>query len=80
MVPYEEIIEINRLRIRDLKLFLAETDYLVIRESEGGDPCPVEKKEARANAREQINVLEEEIVAAQINLKAAIEAANPVRE
>lgn len=80
MVSYEKIIETSRLKIRDLKAFLAATDYLPIRESEGGEPCPVEKKEARAEARTSINELEATIADAQVKLETARQAANPVRE
>lgn len=55
--------EINRLQgqILEHKSYLFSTDYVVIRESETGEPIPDEIKVNRAIARSEINRLEMEI-------------------
>lgn len=47
--------------INEMKALLAETDYHVIKEAEGGYNVPQEILDARAFARAKINLLEEEI-------------------
>jgi len=61
-------------RIVDLQTFLKRTDYKVIRESEGGAPCDLETKQARADARIEINRLQEEILDLDVQLQEAIAA------
>ena len=55
--------EINELqgKILEHKSYLFSTDYVVIRESETGEPIPDEVKVNRAIARSEINRLEMEI-------------------
>ena len=55
--------EINRLQgqILEHKSYLFSTDYVVIRESETGEPIPDEVKVNRAIARSEINRLKMEI-------------------
>ncbi|WP_446787380.1 hypothetical protein [Macellibacteroides fermentans] len=55
--------EINKLQgqILEHKSYLFSTDYVVIRESETGEPIPDEVKVNRAIARSEINRLELEI-------------------
>lgn len=55
--------EINKkyAEINEMKALLAETDYHVIKEAEGGYVVPQEILDARAFARAKINLLEEEI-------------------
>lgn len=55
--------EINKkyAEINEMKALLADTDYHVIKEAEGGYNVPQEILDARASARAKINLLEEEI-------------------
>ncbi len=55
--------EINKryAEINDLKALLANTDYHVIKEAEGGYSVPQEIINKRQDARARINVLEAEI-------------------
>ena len=66
--------EINKkyAEINEMKALLAETDYHVIKEAEGGYNVPQEILDARALARIRINELEGEI--AQLELEAQEEA------
>lgn len=59
--------------INEMKALLAETDYHVIKEAEGGYNVPQEILDARAFARAKINLLEEEIVVLEEELKNNIE-------
>ena len=54
-------IELDRIEIRNLKDYLVSTDYMTTRESEGGEAMPQEVKTERANARVEINRLQDEI-------------------
>ena len=67
--------EINKkyAEINEMKALLAETDYHVIKEAEGGYNVPQEILDARAFAREKINLLEEEIVVLEEELRNHIE-------
>ena len=58
--------------INEMKALLADTDYHVIKEAEGGYNVPQEILDARALARIRINELEGEI--AQLELEAQEEA------
>lgn len=55
--------EINKkyAEINELKAMLVNTDYYVIKEAEGGYSVPQEIIDERQDARNRINVLEEEI-------------------
>ena len=55
--------EINALygQITVAKNYLNDTDYMMLREAEGGAPAPEEVKGNRAAAREKVNQCEEEI-------------------
>ena len=66
--------EINKkyAEINEMKALLADTDYHVIKEAEGGYNVPQEILDARASARIRINELEGEI--AQLELEAQEEA------
>ena len=66
--------EINKkyAEINEMKALLADTDYHVIKEAEGGYNVPQEILDARAFARIRINELEGEI--AQLKLEAQEEA------
>ena len=59
--------------INEMKALLAETDYHVIKEAEGDYDVPQEILDARAFARAKINLLEEEIVVIEEELKNNIE-------
>jgi uncharacterized protein (DUF2164 family) len=59
--------------INEMKALLAETDYHVIKEAEGDYDVPQEILDARAFARAKINLLEEEIVVLEEELKNNIE-------
>ena len=59
--------------INEMKELLAETDYHVIKEAEGDYNVPQEILDARAFARAKINLLEEEIVVLEEELKNNIE-------
>ncbi len=59
--------------INEMKALLADTDYHVIKEAEGGYNVPQEILDARAFARAKINLLEEEIVVLEEELKNNIE-------
>jgi uncharacterized protein (DUF2164 family) len=59
--------------INEMKALLAETDYHVIKEAEGNYNVPQEILDARAFARAKINLLEEEIVVLEEELKNNIE-------
>jgi uncharacterized protein (DUF2164 family) len=59
--------------INEMKALLAETDYHVIKEAEGDYNVPQEILDARAFARAKINLLEEEIVVLEEELKNNIE-------
>jgi uncharacterized protein (DUF2164 family) len=67
--------EINKkyAEINEMKALLAETDYHVIKEAEGDYSVPQEILDARAFARAKINLLEEEIVVLEEELKNNIE-------
>jgi uncharacterized protein (DUF2164 family) len=69
--------EINKkyAEINEMKALLAETDYHVIKEAEGNYNVPQEILDARAFARAKINLLEEEIVVLEEELKNNIEEA-----
>jgi uncharacterized protein (DUF2164 family) len=55
--------------INEMKALLAETDYHVIKEAEGNYNVPQEILDARAFARAKINLLEEEIVVLEEEMK-----------
>ena len=58
----KEQIEEHVIAIRECKNYLAETDWTVVRASEPeGTPIPEDVLAARIEAREKINVLEEEL-------------------
>ena len=59
--------------INEMKALLADTDYQVIKEAEGDYSVPQEILDARAFARARINLLEEEIVVLEEELKNNIE-------
>ena len=59
--------------INEMKALLADTDYHVIKEAEGDYNVPQEILDARGFARAKINLLEEEIVALEEELKNNIE-------
>ena len=59
--------------INEMKALLADTDYHVIKEAEGDYDVPQEILDARAFARAKINLLEEEIVVLEEELKNNIE-------
>lgn len=59
--------------INEMKALLADTDYHVIKEAEGDYNVPQEVLDARAFARAKINLLEEEIVVLEEELKNNIE-------
>ena len=59
--------------INEMKALLADTDYHVIKEAEGGYNVPQEILDARALARAKINLLEEEIVVIEEELKDRID-------
>ena len=48
------------MQIEEAKKYLSETDYMVIRAMEGGEPMPIEVKNQRAAKRALINSLEAE--------------------
>jgi hypothetical protein len=52
--------EIKRQRIKELERYLASTDWYVIRFADTGEAIPLEIKEARQSAREEISRLREE--------------------
>lgn len=47
-------------QIEEAKKYLAETDYMLLRELDGGEPMPIEVKNERASKRVLINSLEAE--------------------
>ena len=57
MTQQEKSERLNRLHEEILKAenFLNSTDYMTIREMEGGEPMPEEVKQKRAEARVKIN-------------------------
>jgi len=59
--------------INEMKALLADTDYHVIKEAEGDYSVPQEILDARAFARAKINLLEEEIVVIEEELRNHIE-------
>ena len=59
--------------INEMKALLASTDYHVIKEAEGDYNVPQEILDARVFARAKINLLEEEIVVLEEELKNHIE-------
>lgn len=67
--------EINKkyAEINEMKALLADTDYHVMKEAEGGYNVPQEILDARALARAKINRLEEEIEVLEEELKNNIE-------
>ena len=67
--------EINKkyAEINELKAMLVNTDYHVIKEAEGGYNVPQEILDARTLARAKINLLEEEIVVIEEELKDRID-------
>lgn len=67
-------IDLRNGQIDEKKLYLKRTDYQSIRESEGGEPMPQEVKAARAQARIEINGLQEEVSDLETQLAAAQEA------
>ena len=67
--------EINKkyAEINEIKALLADTDYHVIKEAEGDYDVPQEILDARDFARAKINLLEEEIVVLEEELRNHIE-------
>jgi uncharacterized protein (DUF2164 family) len=59
--------------INEMKALLAETDYHVIKEAEGGYNVPQEILDARVLARAKINLLEEEIEVLEEEMRNHIE-------
>ena len=59
--------------INEMKALLADTDYHVIKEAEGDYNVPQEILDARDFARAKINLLEEEIVVIEEELRNHIE-------
>ena len=59
--------------INEMKALLADTDYHVIKEAEGDYNVPQEILDARDFARAKINLLEEEIVVLEEELRNHIE-------
>jgi len=59
--------------INEMKALLADTDYHVIKEAEGGYNVPQEILDARAFARARINLLEEEIEVLEEEMRNHIE-------
>lgn len=59
----EKLQEINKKysMIAEMKLFLESTDYHVLKQAEGGYQAPQDILFQRAEARENINALEDEI-------------------
>ena len=39
---------------QEARQYLAETDWMVLREADGGEPMPAEIKQLRAEARERV--------------------------
>lgn len=66
LIPAEYTIEITDVtaiteaieQIAEAKSYLSSTDYMAIREFEGGEPMPLDVKTQRANKRALINSLE----------------------
>lgn len=65
--------EINKkyAEINELKAMLVNTDYHVIKETEGGYSVPQEIIDERQDARNRINVLEAEIAQLEAELEDA---------
>jgi hypothetical protein len=57
----ESAINHRYAEIADLKSYLTDTDYMLMRQLDGGEPMPEEVKTRRAEARARINVCEAEI-------------------
>ena len=57
----QNLINQKQSKILELKSYLFSTDYVVIRESETGEPIPDEVKVNRDIARSEINRLKMEI-------------------
>ena len=66
MKQQEKSEQLNRLHEEILKAesFLNSTDYMTIREMEGGEPMPEEVKQKRAEARVIINECQAQILEA----------------
>jgi hypothetical protein len=66
MKQQEKSEQLNRLHEEILKAesFLNSTDYMTIREMEGGEPMPEEVKQKRAEARAIINECQAQILEA----------------
>lgn len=64
MKQQEKSEQLNRLHEEILKAenFLNSTDYMTIREMEGGEPMPKEVKQKRAEARARINECQAQIL------------------
>lgn len=72
----QESINKKNGEINDKKIFLKRTDYLAIREMEGGEPMQADIKQQRAQARADINTLEAEIIKLNAQLAEEEAAAN----
>lgn len=72
--------EINKkyAEINELKAMLVNTDYHVIKESEGDYNVPQEILDARSFARSKINLLEEEIEMLEAELRNYREAIDEI--
>ena len=72
--------EINKkyAEINEMKAILADTDYHVIKEAEGGYNVPQEILDARDFARSKINLLEEEIEALEEELRSHMETIDEI--
>ena len=64
--------------INEMKALLADTDYHVIKEAEGGYNVPQEILDARSFARSKINLLEEEIEMLEAELRNYREAIDEI--
>ena len=71
----QNLINQKQSKILDLKSYLFSTDYVVIRESETGEPIPDEVKVNRAIARSEINRLKMEIKELEKQVEAESEIA-----
>ena len=71
----QNLINQKQSKILELKSYLFSTDYVVIRESETGEPIPDEVKVNRAIARSEINRLKMEIKELEKQVEAESEIA-----